>query len=129
MTTPGRGAVDGAPQPAPPAPTPVEAPGGSAAWRAATLRARGFVALRGQRAAARDRWTAALAARGGVLGRAPDLAGALTDAGFAAGWRVVRGGGGHDPVQVRPQPPHPVAVAADGEVRAQPERLGGDGFG
>ena len=91
MTAPGRGAVDGAPQPAPAAPTHVEAPGGSAAWRAAALRARGFVALRGQRAAARGRWTAALAARGGVLGRAPDLAGALTDAGFAAGWRVVRG--------------------------------------
>jgi len=91
VTAPGRGAVDGAPQPAPPAPTPVEAPGGSAAWRAAALRARGFVALRGQRAAARGRWTAGLAARGGVLGRAPDVAGAFTDAGFAAGWRVVRG--------------------------------------
>ena len=32
-------------------------------------------------------------------------------------------------MQVRPQPPHPGAVAADGEVRAEPERLGGDGFG
>jgi KDO2-lipid IV(A) lauroyltransferase len=59
---------------------------GSPAWRAAALRARGFVALRGQRAAARSRWTAALAHR-----RAPDVAGALTDAVFATGWRVVRG--------------------------------------
>jgi len=58
----------------------------SAAWRAAAQRARGFAVLRGQRAAARSRWTAALARR-----TAPDLAGALADAGFAAGWRVVRG--------------------------------------
>ena len=57
----------------------------SPAWRAAALRARGFAALRGQRAAARSRWTAG-------LGRhVPDLAAAVTDAGFAAGWRVVRG--------------------------------------
>jgi KDO2-lipid IV(A) lauroyltransferase len=54
------------------------APNDSPAWRAAALRARGFAVLRGQRAAARSRWTAALAPR-------------LTDAGFAAGWRVVRG--------------------------------------
>jgi phosphatidylinositol dimannoside acyltransferase len=59
---------------------------GSPAWRAATVRARGFVELRGQRAAARSRWTEALSHRG-----RPDLAGVLTDAGFAAGWRVVRG--------------------------------------
>jgi KDO2-lipid IV(A) lauroyltransferase len=62
------------------------APNDSPAWRAAAQRARGFAALRGQRAAARSRWTAALAQQ-----RAPDVAGALTDAGFAAGWRVVRG--------------------------------------
>jgi phosphatidylinositol dimannoside acyltransferase len=60
-------------------------PPGSATWRAASLRTQGFVSLRGQRAAARSRWTAALAGR-----RVPDLAGAVTDAGFATGWRVVR---------------------------------------
>jgi len=55
-------------------------PAGSATWRAASLRTQGFVSLRGQRAAARSRWTAALAGR-----RVPDLAGAVTDAGFATG--------------------------------------------
>jgi phosphatidylinositol dimannoside acyltransferase len=62
-----------------------QTPPGSATWRAASLRTQGFVSLRGQRAAARSRWTAALAGR-----RAPDLVGAVTDAGFATGWRVVR---------------------------------------
>lgn len=57
------------------------------AWRAAAQRTRGFVALRGQRAAARARWATALTPQ-------------LTDAGFAAGWRVVRG------------LPEPVAAAA-----------------
>jgi phosphatidylinositol dimannoside acyltransferase len=65
---------------------PEGAPAGSPAWRAAALRARGFVALRGQRAAARGRWSASLARH-----HVPDLAAALTDAGFAGGWRVVRG--------------------------------------
>jgi lauroyl/myristoyl acyltransferase len=60
-------------------------PAGSATWRAASLRTQGFVSLRGQRAAARSRWTAALGGR-----RVPDLAGVVTDAGFATGWRVVR---------------------------------------
>ena len=39
------------------------APAASPTWRAAALRTRGFVALRGQRAAARNRWTATLARR------------------------------------------------------------------
>jgi phosphatidylinositol dimannoside acyltransferase len=50
--------------------------------RAAALRARGAATLRTQRSAARRRWTAALAGR---------LVGGLTDTGFAAGWRLVRG--------------------------------------
>ena len=108
MTAPGGGAVDEVPHRAPdrdavPLPATAghagSAPGAPAAsptWRAAALRTRGFVALRGQRADARNQWTAALARRRVGLPRvgipgAPDLAGALTDAGFAAGWRVVRG--------------------------------------
>jgi phosphatidylinositol dimannoside acyltransferase len=48
--------------------------------RAAAARAHGVARLRAERAAARARWTAAAG-----------LAGVLTDAGYAAGWRVVRG--------------------------------------
>jgi phosphatidylinositol dimannoside acyltransferase len=58
----------------------------SPVWRAAGMRARGAVSLRAQRAAARSRWTAALVHR--VV---PALVGAVTDAGFAAGWGIVRG--------------------------------------
>lgn len=85
MTAPGRGAgpAPSAPPDAPRVEMP-PAPGTSAAWRAAAQRARGFAALRVQRVDARSRWTAALPARA-------DLTDALTDAGFAAGWRVVRG--------------------------------------
>ena len=105
MTAPGGGAVDEVPHRAPdpgaiPRPAAAghagPAPAASPTWRAAALRTRGFVALRGQRAAARNRWTATLARRrvghrGAGSERASDVAGALTDAGFAAGWRVVRG--------------------------------------
>jgi KDO2-lipid IV(A) lauroyltransferase len=64
----------------------VDAPAArSPAWRAAALRARGAATLRAQRAAARDRWTAALARRA-----APVVGASLTDVGFAAGWRVIR---------------------------------------
>jgi phosphatidylinositol dimannoside acyltransferase len=82
----------------------VSAPGGGTddppvaqarVWRAAARRARGASALRAQRAAARGRWTAALAGRSGPgrtsgAPRAARAAGVLTDAGFAAGWRLVR---------------------------------------
>ena len=86
-------------------------PPGSATWRAATLRTQGRLAAR-QRAAARsgDRVTAGR--------RVPDLAGPVTDAGFAAGWRVVRGL--PEPVArlaFRPGPTSPPAATA-------PERSG-----
>lgn len=110
MTAPGGGAVDEvrhrAPDPgAVPRPAAAgyagSAPAASPTRWAAALRTRGLVALRGQRAAARDRWTTTLARRrvGSPRAGSPragsrgarDLAAALTDIGFAAGWRVVRG--------------------------------------
>ena len=109
----GSSAEAAGPDPAHPAhaqPALPSTPPGSATWRAASLRTQGFVSLRGQRAAARSRWTASLAGR-----RVPDLAGAVTDAGFAAGWRVVRG------------LPEPVARRPSGSARTSPPAATGPG--
>ena len=71
--------------------------------------------------------------RGAVHGGQPE--GLAPVAGVAAQPRphqrlqLLGRGGGHDAPQVGPQPADPGAVPAGGEVRAEPERLAGDGFG